>query len=149
MIYYKKDLKNISKYTIIYLYDFRNDKVSYKFVENYGGKLHNLSSLNVTIMTYFETFMVKRWTNVHFRDEIRLVGNEYEKMLSLTNNTMLGALVEYITFEEHKKFQPINSNWGITAEVIGDKKKLKDKKYKNEIRSQRSLDEINKVINEA
>lgn len=71
-----------------------------------------------------------------------------EEMITLTNNTMLGALVEYITFEEHKKFQPINSNWGITAEVIGDKKKLKDKKYKNEIRSKRALEEICKITGE-
>ena len=69
-------------------------------------------------------------------------------MITLTNNTMLGALVEYITFEEHKKFQPINSNWGITADVVGDKKKLKDKKYKNEIRSKRALEEICKITGE-
>lgn len=71
-----------------------------------------------------------------------------EKMIELTNSTMLGSLIDYITFEEHKKFQPINSNWGITKEVIGDKKKLKDKNYKNEIRSNRALDEIEKVKQE-
>ena len=31
-----------------------------------------------------------------------------KNMIKLSNKTMLGALVEYITFEEHKKFQPIN-----------------------------------------
>lgn len=66
-------------------------------------------------------------------------------MIELNNKTMLGALIEYITFEEHKKFQPINSNWGIVQEVVGDRKKLKDKKYKNGIRSQIALDEINKI----
>ena len=69
-------------------------------------------------------------------------------MIELTNSTMLGSLIDYITFEEHKKFQPINSNWGITKEVIGDKKKLKDKNYKNEIRSNRALNEIEKVKQE-
>ena len=49
-------------------------------------------------------------------------------LIELDNKTMLGALIEYITFEDHKKLQPINSNWGIIKEVIGDKKKLKDKK---------------------
>lgn len=68
-----------------------------------------------------------------------------EKMLSLSTNTMLGALIDYITYSEHKKFQPINSNWGITAEIEGDKKKLKDKKYKNNLRMERALKEINEV----
>ena len=66
-------------------------------------------------------------------------------MIKLTNKTMLGALIEYITYSEHKKFQPINANWGIIEEIICDKKKLKDKKYKNELRSKRSLDEIEKI----
>lgn len=66
-------------------------------------------------------------------------------IIELDNKTMLGALIEYITFEDHKKLQPINSNWGIIKEVIGDKKKLKDKKYKNEIRSSRALEEIEKI----
>lgn len=68
-------------------------------------------------------------------------------LIELNNTTMLGALVEYITFSEHKKLQPINSNWGIIKEIEGDKKKLKDKKYKNEIRSKRALDEIDKIKN--
>ncbi len=68
-----------------------------------------------------------------------------QPLIELSNETMLGALVEYITFENHKKFQPINSNWGITKEIEGDKKKLKDKKYKNEIRAKRALNEIEKI----
>lgn len=66
-------------------------------------------------------------------------------MISLTNDTMLGALIEYITFPQHKNFQPINANWGIVQEVIDDKKKLKDKKYKNSLRSKRALEEIDKI----
>ncbi len=66
-------------------------------------------------------------------------------LIELNNKTMLGALIEYITYEEHKKLQPINSNWGIIEEVIGDKKKLKDKNYKNQIRSDRALNEIDKI----
>lgn len=66
-------------------------------------------------------------------------------LIELDNQTMLGSLIEYITFEEHKKFQPVNSNWGIVREVEGDKKKLKDKNYKNEIRSKRALNEIERI----
>lgn len=68
-----------------------------------------------------------------------------QQPISLNNKTILGALIDYITFEDHKKFQPINANWGITKEIEGDKRKLKDKKYKNELRSKRSLDEIEKI----
>ncbi len=67
-----------------------------------------------------------------------------KNLIELNNKTMLGALIEYITYSEHKKLQPINSNWGIVEEVIGDKKKLKDKNYKNEIRSKRAIEEIEK-----
>ena len=35
--------------------------------------------------------------------------------LILPDDTMLGALVRYITFPELKNLQPINSNWGIIA----------------------------------
>lgn len=72
-------------------------------------------------------------------------------MIELDNQTMLGALIDYITFKDHQKLQPINSNWGIIKEVEGDKKKLKDKKYKNELRSSRALnviEKIKKIINE-
>jgi len=68
-----------------------------------------------------------------------------KELIQLNNKTMLGALIDYITFKEHKKLQPINSNWGIVEEVVGDKKKLKDKNYKNEIRSKRALEEIDRI----
>lgn len=73
-------------------------------------------------------------------------------LIELDNQTMLGALIDYITYQEHKKLQPINSNWGIIKEVEGDKKKLKkDKNLKNELRSSRALNkiaEIKKIIEE-
>ncbi len=69
-----------------------------------------------------------------------------KEMITLTNNTILGALIEYITFKEHKKFQPINANWGIIGELNDDPKKLKDKIYKNTLRSNRAIEEINKIL---
>ena len=38
-----------------------------------------------------------------------------QELLVLPTETMLGALTHYITDENHKHFQPINSNWGIVA----------------------------------
>lgn len=70
-----------------------------------------------------------------------------EELIELSNNTMLGALIEYITYNEHKKFQPINSNWAIVAPIEGlNKKEMKDKKIKNEIRSKRALNEIDNIL---
>lgn len=67
-------------------------------------------------------------------------------LIKLDNETILGALIEYITFTEHKKLQPINSNWGIIKEIEGDKKKLKkDKNLKNQLRSTRALSNIEKI----
>ena len=45
----------------------------------------------------------------------RMLNNK--KMIKLTSATMLGALIDYITYPDHKKFQPINSNWGIVKEI--------------------------------
>lgn len=60
-----------------------------------------------------------------------------EAPLELSNVTMLGALLEYITYPEHKQFQPINSNWGI-VEKINISKKM-GKEYKNSALARRSL----------
>lgn len=59
-----------SKYTIIYLYNFAADGVSTDFIKSYGGKLHNASSSNITILTYYSPDMVDEWTNVQFREEL-------------------------------------------------------------------------------
>lgn len=56
---------------------------------------------------------------------------------------MLGALMKYITTCDKKHFQPINSNWGIVAELVADKKIKKNKKLKTEMLSNRSLDYMN------
>ncbi len=69
-----------------------------------------------------------------------------KELITLDNTTMLGALIDYITFENHKKLQPINSNWGIVKELNEDKKKLKkDKNLKNQLRSSRALEEIKRI----
>jgi len=68
-----------------------------------------------------------------------------EELLILPTTTMLGALTSYISCEEHNAFQPINSNWGIIAPMEMDRKTKKDKKLKNQLYSQRAIDEIQKI----
>lgn len=68
-------------------------------------------------------------------------------LLELPQETVLGALTHYISFEGHSAFQPINSNWGILAEIDLDKKTRKNKKLKNELLAQRSLRVLEEFLN--
>ena len=68
-----------------------------------------------------------------------------EKLLELPQETVLGALTHYISFEGHTSFQPINSNWGILSEMEMDKKTRKNKKLKNELLAKRSLNTIKEI----
>lgn len=70
-----------------------------------------------------------------------------KELLTLPAQTMLGALTNYITFEEHKKLNPINSNWGILSPIEVEKKYRKDKKYKAEIYVKRSLNYLETLVN--
>lgn len=63
-----------------------------------------------------------------------------ETLLELSGVSMLGALTRYISSEEHKNFQPVNSNWGIVDELAADKKIKKNKKMKTEILSKRAIE---------
>lgn len=65
-----------------------------------------------------------------------------EELLTLPKETILGALCDYISFPDHKHFQPINSNWGIVAPIELPKKDRKNKKLKNELLAKRSIDVI-------
>lgn len=65
-----------------------------------------------------------------------------EELLVLPKETMLGALTHYISDENHDKFQPINSNWGIVSPVELPKKERKNKKLKAELISNRSIEYI-------
>lgn len=66
-----------TKYTLIFLYDYSKDEISREFIEEYGGKLHNASSLNFTILTYFEPFTAENWKNVQNRHLI-FSGRKFE-----------------------------------------------------------------------
>ena len=68
----------------------------------------------------------------------KLINNE--NLLKLPKITMLGALTQYISDENQHKFQPINSNWGITEPVEMPKKERKNKKLKAELISKRSIE---------
>jgi len=69
-------------------------------------------------------------------------------LIHLTSDSMLGALCNYITFEEHKKLNPINSNWGILSKVDVEWKYRKDKKYKADLYVKRSIEYLKQLVKE-
>lgn len=76
----------------------------------------------------------------------RLLQNK--PLLHLPNETMIGSLLNYISFPEHKNFQPVNSNWGIISPMEMDKKTKRDKKLKNEILANRAIHTLNSFLKE-
>ncbi|MCR5146549.1 MAG: methylenetetrahydrofolate--tRNA-(uracil(54)-C(5))-methyltransferase (FADH(2)-oxidizing) TrmFO [Clostridia bacterium] len=62
--------------------------------------------------------------------------NESKKIFD--DNTMIGALAQYIS-TENKKFQPMNANYGILPELD---EKIRDKKVRYEKMSKRSLERL-------
>ena len=57
----------------------------------------------------------------------------------LPKETILGALTQYISDNNHTSFQPINSNWALVPPIELPKKERKNKKLKNDLLSKRSI----------
>lgn len=78
--YYKRPVKDVTeiiqkgqyglktKFTIIYLYDIQNDQAGREFLTTYGWQIHNNSSANIRILTYFTEHMAEKWSNVQHRN---------------------------------------------------------------------------------
>lgn len=66
-----------------------------------------------------------------------------EPPLLLGENTMLGALTDYISDPSVKNFQPMGANFGILPPI---EPKIRDKKERYAVLSKRALDELEKVI---
>ena len=71
---------------------------------------------------------------------------ENKPLMELPTETMLGALMSYISNSEHIKFQPINSNWAIVKEMDIPRQIRKNKKEKNLILANRSIDTLENYI---
>ncbi len=67
---------------------------------------------------------------------------EGKELIKLPQETMLGALCNYISTSELKHFQPMNSNWGVLPSIELPKKERKNKKLKNELLSKRSIETL-------
>ncbi len=72
---------------------------------------------------------------------------ENKPLIQLEPVSMLGALIDYITFKEHKNFQPQNSNWGIIKEMEMPRQLRKNKEEKNTLYSNRAIEYIQNLKN--
>ncbi len=68
---------------------------------------------------------------------------EGKSMLTLPNDTMIGALSAYISDPTVKKFQPMGANFGVLPEL---ENRPRDKKERGAAYSQRALDSLNKYL---
>ena len=69
-----------------------------------------------------------------------------ENLIELPQETMLGALCKYISSSELKHFQPMNSNWAVVAPIELPKKERKNKKLKNELLANRSIETLKGIL---
>lgn len=69
-----------------------------------------------------------------------------EPMIVLPQETMLGALCQYISTSELKHFQPMNSNWAVVSPIELPKKERKNKKLKNELLANRSIETLKGIL---
>ncbi len=71
-----------------------------------------------------------------------LINNQ--PLLNLSSNTMTGAIINYITTCEAKRFQPMNANFGIISPLP---EKERDDKIKKQKIVDRAIEEIKQVLN--
>ncbi len=71
---------------------------------------------------------------------------EGKELMKLPQETMLGALCNYISTSELKHFQPMNSNWAVVTPIELPKKERKNKKLKNELLSKRSIEVLKEYL---
>ena len=69
-----------------------------------------------------------------------------ESLITLPQETMLGALCKYISSSELKHFQPMNSNWAVVSPIELPKKERKNKKLKNELLANRSIEALKGIL---
>ena len=118
------------------------------------GVMHRNTYINSTKLLD-ETYNLKKNTNIYFAGQITGVegyvesissglvaginaANKFKnkKNISFSNETVIGALSEYIS-TPNEKFQPMNANFGILPPL---EEKIKDKKLRYQKMAERSLD---------
>lgn len=127
-----------SKFTLLYLYDIDRDKEAKKFIKDYGGSLHNKTSSQITILTYFTKQDIDSWRNIYYRKELNGID------CHTSNNSR--ALVEKL-----KKMYGVKTLPAIVfimKEYQNEKYLVFDLKNKLAVDINQRFDEIIKILNE-
>ena len=121
------------------------------------GVMHRNTFINSTKLLD-ATYNLKSHPNIYFAGQITGVEGYVESISSglvaainavsdekieFNEETMIGALAKYIS-TPNEKFQPMNANFGILPALEG--KKIKDKKLKYRMLSERALENLKKFI---
>ncbi len=125
------------------------------------GVMHRNSYINAPKLLS-NTFALKEHPNIYIAGQLSGVEgymestasgliaalNVYQKLnkkncINLSPNTMIGAIINYITNASPVNFQPMNSNYGIINALDI---KIKDDKQKKQMIFERSMQELSQVI---
>ena len=104
-------------------------------VEGYVESISSGMVAGLNAVKQFETVNNKAERNI----ENKFNTSEKRSQITFSNETMIGALVEYIS-TQRENFQPMNANFGILPPLEGEK--IKDKKKRYESLSNRALEKI-------
>ena len=104
-------------------------------VEGYVESISSGMVAGLNAVKQFETVNNKAETNI----ENKFNTSEKRSQITFSNETMIGALAEYIS-TQRENFQPMNANFGILPPLEGEK--IKDKKKRYESLSNRALGKI-------
>ena len=104
-------------------------------VEGYVESISSGMVAGLNAVKQFETVNNKAETNI----ENKFNTSEKRSQITFSNETMIGALAEYISTPK-ENFQPMNANFGILPPLEGEK--IKDKKKRYESLSNRALGKI-------
>lgn len=73
------------KYTLIYLYNYICDAKSIEFLEKYGARLHNLTSANISILTFLDEGITDSWKNIANRNNLNSIDYDDQDVIKTIN----------------------------------------------------------------
>ena len=130
------------------------------------GRMHKNTYINAPRILN-ETYQTKMYPNIFFAGQISGVEGYMEsassgiyaainmdrylkgkELITLSNKTVMGALLYYITHAPAESFQPMNANFGIIADLDFKHKKNERKKLYGEVAVKTILEERDRILND-
>lgn len=130
------------------------------------GRMHKNTYINAPRILN-ETYQTKMYPNIFFAGQISGVEGYMEsassgiyaainmdrylknkELITLPNNTVMGALLYYITHAPSESFQPMNANFGILRDLDFPHKKSDRKRLYGEVAVKAILEERERILND-